>query len=99
MREFCGIQLCIVLHCCANRATGIGFVGMKAVKPADILNQCAFPGDRQGQKQGVEPRVVKPFSNVTSGCENKPLLCIGDGREPVQIITPSFCTSASLQDD
>ena len=79
--------------------TDLSFVGMKAMEPAGVLNKCSFPGHRQGQKQCIETCIVKPFSNVTPGCENQPLFVVGNGRQPIQIITASFCASASLQDN
>ena len=46
LREFCGIQLCIVLHCCANWATGIPVIYMKK----QYVRDCAAnyePGGRR----------------------------------------------------
>ena len=35
VREFCGIQLCVVLHCCAKWATGIPVIYVKKQDVSD----------------------------------------------------------------
>ena len=57
----------------------LGLVGVEAVESAGVLNKCSFPGYRQSQKQRVQSRIVKPFSNITPGCKNQPFFVIGDG--------------------
>jgi hypothetical protein len=46
LREFCGIQLCIVLHCCANGATGIPVFCIKKQNVSDCTANYE-PGGRE----------------------------------------------------
>ena len=46
MRDFCGIQLCIVLHCCAKWATGIPVIYVKKQNVSDCAANYE-PGGRE----------------------------------------------------
>jgi hypothetical protein len=46
LRDFCGIQLCIVLHCCAKWATGIPVICIKKQKVSDCTANYE-PGGRE----------------------------------------------------
>src|SRR5580658_3439 len=45
------------------------FAVMQTMQPANVLLQCAAPGNRHGQKKSVEARVVEAFTDVTPGCQ------------------------------
>jgi hypothetical protein len=51
---------------------------VQAVQSADILGNRPAPGNRQRQKQGVQPRVVETFADVPSRGEQSPVLVLGD---------------------
>ena len=51
------------------------------MQSARVLCDRAVPGHRQRQEQGVQPRVVEPFADQSSGREQSPRLVFGDGRE------------------
>ena len=46
LRDFCGVRLCIVLHCCANRATGIPVICIKKQTVSDCTANYE-PGGRE----------------------------------------------------
>ena len=54
---------------------------MQALKAAGVLDEDAFPRDRHGEEEGVEPRVVEALSDVAAGGEDQALLAVGDRSE------------------
>lgn len=45
---------------------------MFPMQAARILLESALPGNRHGQYQGIQCRVVKTLSNQFSGCQDHP---------------------------
>ena len=54
---------------------------VQAVQSADVLGNRSAPGNGQRQEQGVQPRVVETFADVSSGGKQYPLLVLGNGRQ------------------
>ncbi len=50
-------------------------------------------------KQGIQPRIIKSFSNITAGCKNQPFFIVGNGSQLDKIFTTFFTSSSSLKDD
>ena len=50
---------------------------MLPVQPANILGQCALPGDGHRQEQRVQPLIIEALANVAPCSKNKPFLIIG----------------------
>jgi hypothetical protein len=74
VRDFCGIQLCIVLHCCAKWATGIPVICIKKQKVSDCAANYE-PGGREFESLRAR-HFIEPYQAVTSSpaaafCFNK----------------------------
>ena len=69
------------------------------MQPTCILHESAFPGHRQGKKQGIEPGVVESFSDVSAGRENKPFLVHRNRGELCFYLPPFFRRPSSPQND
>ncbi|GEM_PF-4655605 len=54
----------------------ISLTHMFPVQAARILLESTLPGNRHGQYQGIQCRVVKTLSNQLPGCQDHPW-CIG----------------------
>ena len=48
------------------------------MQSADILRQCAFPGDRHRQEQGVKPGIIKALTDIAPCREDQPFLIVID---------------------
>ena len=44
------------------------------MQSADILGNRSTPRNRQRQKQGVQPCIVEPLSDVSAGCQQHSIL-------------------------
>jgi len=47
----------------------VGLVGVFPMQAAGVLLQCAFPGYRHGEDQGVERGMVEAFADESPGRE------------------------------
>src|SRR5215211_7033439 len=52
---------------------------MKPVQPTDVLLQGSAPRDGHSEKQRIQPRIVKAFSNVTPRGKDHSWMAIRDG--------------------
>lgn len=46
-------------------------IRMEPMKTAGILLQGSLPGNRHGQKQRIQPRIIEAFPNITTGGVDK----------------------------
>src|ERR1043166_818399 len=74
-------------------------VVVETMQPAYILLQCALPGDRHGQKERVETRVVKPFSDVASRRQNHSRFVFRHCRQGCRYFPTLLFSHAALQDE
>ena len=75
------------------------FVGMEPVEPANILLKGALPRDRHREKKGVEPRVVKSFTDVASRREKDAVLLRRDLLQAIHDAPALFHSHAATKDD
>ena len=60
------------------------------MQPADVLHNGAPPGNRHGEKQGVEPRCVEPFADKPARCQQySPGNVLGGARQGRRECPPS----------
>ena len=52
---------------------------VQAVQAADVLRNRPAPRNGQREKQGIQPRIVEPFADVSPRGEQDPLLVLGNG--------------------
>ena len=52
---------------------------LQAVQAAGVLNERSLPRHRQGQEQGVEPRVVEALADVPAGRDEQPFFASRNG--------------------
>jgi hypothetical protein len=45
---------------------------MASMEPAAVLNVRALPGDRHGEKEGVEPGVIEALADVAARRDDEP---------------------------
>ena len=72
---------------------------MGAVQPPGILLECSPPRDRQGKKQGIQPRIVKAFSYVPSSSKKESLLVIRYRCKALRDFLPLPPTHAATKHD
>lgn len=67
------------------------------MKPANVLLQCAAPGNRHGKEKSVESCVVEAFADVTTCREQDSFLSVGNRSQLFGDGTSLFCTHAAFQ--
>ena len=72
---------------------------VEAMEAAGILGDDAAPGDRHGEEQGVEPRVVETFADEFAGGDHDARFIFRNGCEPGHRLAQGFPAHAALQDD
>ena len=87
------VQVGVVVH--AHLALAV----MQPVQPADVLGNRSAPRNGQRQEQGVEPGVVEPFADVSTGRQQRSALVLRDGRQASDDVLISFLSHAAAKHD
>ena len=69
------------------------------MKTAGILREDSAPGNRHGQKQGIEPGIIETLAEIAACSDKNPLVLIRDRREGHGCFPRSSSTHTALQND
>ena len=58
------------------------------MEPAAVLDQCTLPGNRHGEKESVEPRVIETFADIATRRQDEPLGRLRNRPKLVEGTTP-----------
>src|SRR5262245_8176238 len=72
---------------------------MEPVKSARILREGSAPGYGHREKQRVEARIVKTFTEVTAGCHDDTLFTLRYGLQGVVHLITLLCSHSTFQDN
>jgi len=67
------------------------------MQPSDVLSNRPSPGDRQRQKQRVQPRIVESLANVLASRQDDATFVQRDSRQPFGRCSPLLLAHSASQ--